>query len=102
MRSLVLTKNREILVGLRMSGFEGIYCENTGELIGEYNKALSNENIGILILTQNDYNEMKMEESFKDSWKILPLVVIIPEGEDSYDSDFLLSRVKEAIGVKLD
>lgn len=102
MKTMVLSGNLEILTALRMAGFQGIYCETMEELMKEYTTALSQDDIGIIVLTQKEHKRLQEEDSFRDSWKKLPIVVTIPEGEGFDDKNFLLRRVKEAIGVKLD
>lgn len=102
MKTLVLTGNREILVGLRMAGFEGVFCGDDATLRREYKKARERDDIGILVIPESEYEKCRQEGVRTKSWKKLPLVVSIPEGTGFRDKDFLMRRVKEAIGVSVD
>lgn len=102
MKSLVISCNDELLVALRMSGFEGEFCQDTETLNRVFDEKVKDKNIGMILLGENDFLKikekvMKRKEKFRS-----PLIVTVPGRDGFQEQDFILKYVKEAIGLKLD
>lgn len=101
MKSLIITQSMDILAGIRLTGIEGIYCNNDEELKANFKIYKERENIGIIVLTESDFNIIKDEVIKVKLSQKLPLIVTIPEKGGFEDKDFILKYIKESIGVKL-
>ncbi|KXO15836.1 V-type ATP synthase subunit F [Peptoniphilus sp. GNH] len=101
MKSLVISRNRDVTTGLRLSGIDGLFCKNTAELKSLFKKNKDREDLGIIILTERDSNEIKEDVIEKKLSGTLPLVVTIPGPKGIEDKDFILRYVKESVGIKL-
>lgn len=102
MKSLLITESLDILTGLRLAGIEGVYVKNKEELLKQFKSACNNKNLGIVILTESEFNEISDEViNIKLSNK-LPLVVTIPERGGLKDKNFILRYVKDSVGIKID
>lgn len=102
MRSVAISRNYELLVALRMSGFDGLFCKDLESLKQEFNKYSQDKNTGIILLVESDFQELR-EEVFKiRKKKRAPLIVTLPSREGYNEKDFILKYIKEAVGLKLD
>ncbi|WBW49766.1 V-type ATP synthase subunit F [Peptoniphilus equinus] len=102
MKSLAIMTNFEMVVALRMSGFEGHYCKGEEELRDVFNSALSNPEVGMILISEADFNIISEEVLAAKSKKRGPLIVTIPGREGFKDKNFIMKYVKEAVGIKLD
>ena len=102
MISRVISRDDELLVALRMSGFEGVWCAEASDLHEAFQKALEDKNIGMIILNEKDFRELEEEVLAVKEKKRSPFICTLP-GRDGYsEDDFILKYIREAIGVKLD
>lgn len=101
MKSLVISRNRDVTTGLRLSGIDGKFCKDVEELRTIFKKYKDDDSIGIIILTERDFNEIKEEVIAKKLSGTLPLVVTIPGPKGIEDKDFILRYIKESVGIKL-
>lgn len=99
MRSIVISKDIDVLTGLRLAGIEGQQCKDNEELLRAFRNFKSNKNIGLIILIEDDFNAIKDEVIEQKLSKSLPLVVTIPGKNGLKDKDFLLKYVRESVGV---
>lgn len=102
MRSLVISCDDELLVALRMSGFEGVFCQNFIELKDTFNEKVEDKNIGMILLGEEDFNHVKEKVIEVKEKPRSPLIVTVPGRDGFQEKDFILKYVKEAIGLKLD
>jgi len=102
MKMFLISDNTDTLTGMRLAGIEGVVAEDKAEFQAALESALSNTDIGILLVTEKISGEypqiidkIKLSES-------TPLVVEIPDRfGSSRGSDFISGYIREAIGVKL-
>lgn len=102
MKSIALSRNNELLVALRMSGFDGVFCKDVTALKGAFKDALKQSDIGIILLSEDDFQEMREEVFEAKKKKRGPLVVTLPGRGGFKEQDFIMKYVKEAVGLKLD
>lgn len=102
MRSIVVSKNRNILLGMRISGIEGIYCKNDQVLRDNFLKSRKNPNFGIIVISESDFESIKEDVTRAKSKGDFPLVVTIPNRNGFKEKDFLMKYVKESIGLNID
>ena len=102
MKFYLLSDNIDTLVGMRLAGIEGVVVHERHEVLEQLDKAIQNEEIGIVLITTklvelcpNVISELKLKQP-------KPLFVEIPDRHGSTDIGKAIDKyVSEAIGVKL-
>ncbi|WP_138159564.1 V-type ATP synthase subunit F [Peptoniphilus catoniae] len=102
MRSLLLSRSLDVLAGLRLAGIEGIFCKDEDMLYENFISAKKRSDLGIIILTEDDFNLIKEEVIKQKLSSELPLVVTIPGRGGLKDKNLILKYVKESVGIKID
>jgi len=101
MKSLLISDNKDTIVGLRLSGISGVLAETKEEMILNFDKAVKDKNIGIVIITENIFEIMKDKVVETKRNGDIPLIVTIPNREGLRDKNFIMKYVKESIGIKI-
>jgi V/A-type H+/Na+-transporting ATPase subunit F len=86
------------VTGFCLAGIKSSHCAaNEEELINKINEAMANPEVGILVLTQADYNNLpkRLQEHLSDS--VSPTVIAI----GTEQSQEMREKIKRAIGVDL-
>ena len=101
MKFFLISDNIDTLIGMRLSGVEGIVAHEREEILDALNSFLKNGEIGILLITELASQEISQEiMKHKLSGK-LPLIFVIPDRHGwRGDKNFITKYVEEAIGVK--
>lgn len=102
MRFFLLSDNVDTLVGMRLVGIEGIVIHERQEVLKELDKAMQNQEIGIILMTTKlvelcpeIVSEVKLNQS-------RVLLVEIPDRRGSGNVGEMIDHyVSQAIGVKL-
>ncbi len=102
MKFFVISDNVDTLTGLRLAGIDGVIVHEREEILEALDKACSNAQIGILLMTE--LLAQRVPEEIKalrlDNSK--PIVTIIPDRHgERRRSDYITSYIKESIGLKL-
>ena len=102
MKIFLISDNVDTQTGLRLAGIEGVVVHEKGELKDALNNALSDKEIGIILITEKlSFEFPEIIDDIKLNRK-QPLLVEIPDRHGSgRHSDFITSYVSEAIGLKL-
>lgn len=102
MQMFLISDNIDTYTGMRLAGVEGVVVHTHDELKDALQTAISNKEIGIILLTEKFGREFP---DIVDDVKLnrrLPLIVEIPDRHGTgRKADFITSYVNEAIGVKL-
>lgn len=101
MKSLLISDNKDTIVGLRLSGISGVLAETKEEIMVNFDKAVKDKNIGIVIITENIFEMMKDKVVEVKRSGDIPLIVTIPNREGLRDKNFIMKYVKESIGIKI-
>ena len=93
--------------GLRLAGIEKAFeTEDEKEAEDVYKELLENEEVGIIILTEDLAQKMSEDvlELRKEKKGILPMVIEIPgmEGSVPERREFIDKLVKRAVGIKVE
>ncbi len=102
MKSLLISRNRDMVIGLRLAGMKGVWAVSRENILEHFEKARQNPDIGIIVLTEDTFAEIRenvFEHKRKDT---TPLVVTIPERGGLKDKDFIMRYVKDSVGIKVD
>lgn len=102
MKIYLISDNLDTLTGMRLAGVEGVLVHGREELKEALENAISDKNIGILLLTEGFGREFpEMIDNVKLNHKT-PLIIEIPDRHGTgRKPDFITSYVDEAIGLKL-
>jgi len=102
MKIYCISDNTDTRTGLRLAGIDGCIVRSAAELKERLTYAMSDKDIGILLITE------KLAKEFPDMvaeiklTRLTPLVVEIPDRHGTGRSpEFITDYVKEAIGIKL-
>ncbi len=101
MKSYLISDNEDTLVGLRLSGIDGVLVKSKIEIEEKFNEAAINKDIGIIILTESVFSKIKEEVLKVKTDGKTPLVVTIPDRTGLKDKNFIMRHVKESIGIKI-
>lgn len=101
MKSLLISDNKDTIVGLRLSGISGVLAETKEEIMLNFDKAVKDKSIGIVIITENIFEMMKDKVVETKRNGDIPLIVTIPNREGLRDKNFIMKYVKESIGIKI-
>ncbi len=102
MRLFVISDNQDTCLGMQLAGVDGVIVNGVAEFQNAVNKALSDKEIGILLINEN---LCSLDENLIDNIKLKqskPLIVEIPDRYGSGRSeDFITDYIKDAIGINI-
>ena len=102
MKFYLISDNVDTQMGMRMAGIEGEVVSTKEQVSGALEKAINDEEIGIVLITEN---LCEMCSDLVYSIKLAhsrPLLVEIPDRHGSgRTKDSITRYVREAIGVKI-
>lgn len=102
MKMFLISDNIDTYTGMRLAGVEGVVIHSQKHLKEQLEKAVSDKEIGIILITEKFGREFP---EIIDDVKLnrrLPLIVEIPDRHGTgRKADFITSYVNEAIGLKL-
>ena len=102
MKFFLISDNIDTLMGMRLSGIEGVVVHEKHEVKSALNQALSDSEIAVILITQKLVTESsELVYDLKLNRKT-PLIIEIPDRHGTgRKKDFITSYVNEAIGLKL-
>lgn len=101
MKSFLISDNEDTLIGLRLSGIDGILATDEAMINREFDKAVKDREIGIIILTENIAERIKGKVLELKTKGVDQLVVTIPDRSGLKDKNFIMRYIKESIGIKI-
>lgn len=98
----LISDNIDTYTGMRLAGVEGVVVHEPDELKEALEKAISNKDIGIILLTEKFGRQFpRIVDDVKLNHKT-PLIIEIPDRHGTgRKPDFITSYVNKAIGLKL-
>lgn len=102
MKSFLISNNRDTWVGLRLVGIDGIIVKTREEALKEMDKAVKNQDIGILILTEKIV-DMVRDEYMEYKLKLkTPLLIEIPDRYGSIREDNAIKTyIRDSVGIHI-
>ncbi|MEF9942233.1 MAG: V-type ATP synthase subunit F [Lachnospiraceae bacterium] len=102
MKMYLISDNLDTYTGMRLAGVDGIVVHEREELRVALETAMTDTDIGIVLLTEKFGREFpELIDEIKLERK-MPLLVEIPDRHGTgRKKDFITSYVNEAIGLKL-
>lgn len=102
MKFYLLSDNIDTQTGMRLAGIEGEVVHGENDFRKAFDKALESNDIAVLLVTEKLVNlcpEYVAEQKINNK---IPLIVELPDRHGSQrPDDYILSYVKDAVGVKL-
>lgn len=102
MKFYLISDNVDTLTGMRLAGIDGVVVHEREEILEALEKVSSNEEIGILLLTELLAERIpeEIKEIRLDNTKLI--VTIIPDRHgERRRSDYITNYIKESIGLKI-
>ena len=99
MKFFLITDNRDAATGMRLAGVGYEIVNDAAQLEDVLEKAVNDENIGIILITQGLYEKCAdiIDEAKKK--KSVPLITEIPDNGGGFKSDAITRYVIDAIGI---
>ena len=103
MKLFLISDNTDTLVGMRLSGVEGVVVHEKEDARAELEKRMNDESIAIIMMTEKVISMIRdLVYDYKLNKKS-PLIIEIPDRHgNGRIRDSITKYVEEAIGVKLD
>ena len=101
MKSFLISDNKDTLIGLRLANIDGVLAETRADIEKYFNQAVDNKNIGIIIITEKIFDEIKEKVLELKKRGDNQLIVTIPDRTGLRDKNFIMKYVKESIGIKI-
>lgn len=93
MEKIIVVGNEDFTLGFELVGIESRKTQDIEKLISK------NENIGIIILSEEDYNELSLKIKNKIDSLLKPIVVIL--SKEDIKGNNLREKVMKVLGVDL-
>ncbi len=101
MKILLLSNSVKAKLGLGLAGVDSILISSSGQAEVEWAKAISNEEIGIILMDQYIHETLSTVIQEHEQKLDFPLIIVIPKDEhDQMIGDNLSKLIREAIGIK--
>ena len=101
MKFFLISDNTDAMIGMRLAGIEAKRVTSRDEAEKAFKKALSAEDIGILLITAG-VAELCPETVKKLKQSNRPLLVTIPDGDgNGRNRDSITEYIRDAIGIKI-
>ncbi len=102
MKMYLISDNIDTWTGMRLAGIEGIVVHKENEILGALNKALENQSVGIILITEKLGSLIPDKiNNIRLNYKT-PLIVEIPDRHGTGRTpDSIMKYVREAIGLKI-
>lgn len=101
MRSYLICDDKDTLIGMRLAGIEGVIAGTKEEILNEFKKILSDEGIGIVIITENILSMAEEEIMNVKLEREYPLITAIPGRNAEKKEDYISKYIRESIGIKI-
>ncbi len=102
MKSLVLSNNRDTIVGMRLAGVEGKIVKERQQILEEIHEACNDKNIGMIIITPEVFNKVEDKILKIKTKRLYPIIVKIPNNNSNEDiGDHIIKHIRESIGIKV-
>ncbi|MDF2531125.1 MAG: Archaeal/vacuolar-type H+-ATPase subunit [Clostridia bacterium] len=102
MKFFAISDNIDTITGLRLAGIKGIVVHERAEVIEALEKAVEDNDIGIIIMTEllAEMLQDEVKEIRLDATK--PIITIIPDRHgERRRPDYITNYIKESIGLKI-
>lgn len=102
MKMFLIAEHTDTYTGMRLAGVDGTIVHDSDSFKEAFENALADKDLGILLITDNLFNENSEMIIDKKLSLRTPLILSIPDrGSNAAVTDAIGAYIGEAIGVKL-
>lgn len=102
MKSYLISDNHDTYVAMGLAGITGIIVHEKEEVLQALDQALSDKEIGIIIITELILEKVKEEVMALKLSRRYPLIVEIPDRHGQRREDKYITRyINESVGIKI-
>jgi V/A-type H+-transporting ATPase subunit F len=102
LKSFLISDNRDTFVGMRLAGVNGVIVHSKEEASDMIKKCISDNEIGVLILTEKIVDMLKDEVTRLKLKSRKPLIIEIPDRHGTNRGyDTISTYIKESVGIKI-
>ena len=99
MHSVVISDNRDSLLGMRLAGIDGFLVVEPDETWEVTQKVINDPEVGIVFLTEKAADMVKEQlVAFREK-SIFPLITIIPDRHGFEKPNQIVKQIREAVGM---
>ncbi len=99
---IITIGDHDFVVGFKFGGVDGIVIKNKSETLNVVKELIEKKNIGIIIIQEKFYNEVKDVVDELLEGRLYPVIVSVPGKEGKITKMDVLSKlIKRAIGVEI-
>ncbi|BEP30268.1 V-type ATP synthase subunit F [Helicovermis profundi] len=100
MKSFLISDNIDTLIGMRLSGVDGVICQTREEVLKTIEEKIKDVSIGVIVVTDIIKN-MATTEIMEYKIKLdKTLIVEIPSINSKYEKNYITKYIRDSIGVK--
>ena len=102
MKMFLIAEHTDTYTGMRLAGIDGIIVHDSASFKEAFERAIADKDLGVLLITDNLFNEHSEIIIEKKLSLRTPLILSIPDrGSNAAVTDAIGAYIGEAIGVKL-
>lgn len=102
MRFFLISDNTDTLMGMRLSGIEGVIVQTAEETSEQLDRIMAAEDVGVVLMTDKAVSMCREKVYSYKLTRAQPLIVEIPDRHaSSRISDTISEYLREAVGIKL-
>ncbi len=102
MKSFLISDKRDTLVGMRLAGIDGVVVHTREEVLDAIKKAVKNDDIGILMITEQLVDLVKDEVMELKLRRQKPLITEIPGRHGSIrPPDRITEYIRNSVGIRI-
>lgn len=103
MRMYLLSDNVDTLIGMRLSGVEGVVVHEEKEILDALSDVMNQEDVAVVLITQMLMKKVRDTVYDLKLNRARPLIIEIPDRHGAGGTkDSITEYVQDAIGLKLD
>lgn len=102
MRFYLLSDNTDTLMGMRLTGIEGVVVHTPEEVGSALDEAMAMEDVGVVLITEKAFMQCEEKVMGYKLTRAQPLIVEIPDRHATANiTDTISKYLSEAVGIKL-
>ena len=99
MKSVLISDNRDTLVGMRLAGIDGYLLKERDEILEAVKKEMNDPDVGILFLTEKAADLIRDDLIELRKKTLFPLITVIPDRHGFQSDNGITKYITQAIGV---
>jgi len=101
MKSIVITNQKDTIVGLRLAGIEGILVKDETEVMAHIDTLIKDDSIATIMITQKLFEE-NHDAIFEIKLKLKEKMIIkIPGFNEKMQESSISDHIRDSVGLKL-